>query len=111
MDTGAAAAYRFGGQFGHGEAQRSGCDVGGLLPRHAGRNPQQLIEVEAGNAQFGQGDVADVWRIERAAQQAKPVGAIESGAHERGKRHTQSRAGRKSVYSAASGEPGSGCQS
>jgi len=51
--------------------------------------------------QFGQRDVAVMYRVETASQQGN---AADHGA-------SQSRWTRKSLYSFASGLPGSGCQS
>ena len=73
-----------------------------LLPRLAGGNPMQRVELEYVQRRACQRKMRAVRRIEGAAEEAEafqiPL-------------HNHSRGFRKSLYNFASGVPGSGCQS
>ncbi len=75
------------------------------LPGLAGRHPAQLVECQVRQRRAGELQVAGVRRVEAAPEQAQAL-------HGRAAQGTaQSRGRRKSLYSRASGVPGSGCQS
>ena len=71
-----------------------------LLPGMAAGHQQQLVEPQGGDRGLAQCQMADVDRVEAAAEQADAGAQVPA--------HSQSRAGRKSVNRRASGVPGSG---
>jgi hypothetical protein len=95
-----------------------------LLPGLANGHPAQLVQLQLGQGLPCQRQVREVRRVETAAEQpdlpyprddcgvAPRRGCVRLGAARRRTHHaSQSRGGRKSVYSRASADPGSGVQS
>ena len=85
----------------HGGAMRAAGELARLLPRLSDGDPVQLVEAQMFERGARERDVRDMRRIEAAAEQADARGAAQH--------HCLTR--KNSLYSRASGEPGSGCQS
>jgi len=82
-----------------------------LLPGVPGGYPAHLVQAQLGQRGLGQRHVRVVHGVEGAAEDAHAARGVALRAARRWVHFSQSRGGRKSVYSRASGEPASGCQS